>query len=106
MSIFFAQGLRKQPTIMKGPKAGGRPLGPFASFPPFAGLVTFAERSDPIPSRTRPSNALAPMVLGLKTWESRPLPGLRRAESSFFSLLSHMNGGLRQAKAAVCLWRG
>ena len=59
----------------------------FASFSPFAGLVTFAERSDPIPSRTRPSNAFAPMVLCLKTWESRPLPGLRRAESSSFRCL-------------------
>src|ERR1700682_3475873 len=56
----------------------------FASFPPFAGLVTFAERLDPIPSRTRPSNAFAPMVLCLKTWESRPLPGLRRAGSCSF----------------------
>ena len=44
----------------------------------FAGLVTFAERSDPIPSRTRPSNAQAPMVLCLKTWESRSSPGLQR----------------------------
>ena len=46
----------------------------------FAGLVTFAERSDPIPSRTRPSNAQAPMVLCLKTWESRSSPGLQRTE--------------------------
>ncbi len=46
---------------------------------PFAGLVTFAQRQDPIPSRTRPSNAEAPMVLCLKTWESRSLPGLPRA---------------------------
>ncbi len=53
----------------------------FASFPPFAGLVTFAERSDPIPSRTRPSNASAPMVLCLKTWESRSPPGLPRANN-------------------------
>jgi hypothetical protein len=35
---------------------------------------------DPIPSRTRPSNALAPMVLCLKTWESRPSPGLQRTD--------------------------
>ena len=35
-----------------------------------------AKRSDPIPSRTRPSNASAPMVLCLKTWESRSSPGL------------------------------
>ena len=44
----------------------------------FAGLVASAERSDPIPSRTRPSNASAPMVLCLKTWESRSSPGLQR----------------------------
>jgi hypothetical protein len=31
---------------------------------------------DPIPSRTRPSNPSAPMVLSLKTWESRSLQGL------------------------------
>ena len=51
-----------------------------ASPPFFAGLVTFAQRQDPIPSRTRPSNAEAPMVLCLKTWESRSLPGLRRTD--------------------------
>ena len=39
-----------------------------------------AERQDPIPSRTRPSNAPAPMVLCLKTWESRSSPGLQRTE--------------------------
>src|SRR5947209_13040804 len=49
---------------------------------PFAGLVAFAKRQDPIPSRTRPSNASAPMVLCLKTWESRSLPGLPKAEES------------------------
>ena len=37
-----------------------------------------ARRSDPIPSRTRPSNASAPMVLCLKTRESRSSPGLPR----------------------------
>ena len=31
---------------------------------------------DPIPSRTRPSNSSAPMVLSLKAWESRSLQGL------------------------------
>ena len=39
-------------------------------------------RSDPIPSRTRPSNAQAPMVLCLKTWESRSSPGLQRTHST------------------------
>jgi hypothetical protein len=48
------------------------------SFLSFAGLVAFAKRLNPIPSRTRPLNASAPMVLCLKTWESRSLPGLLR----------------------------
>jgi len=62
--------------------AGGAPPHRKASFasPFFAGLVALARRSDPIPSRTRPSNALAPMVLCLKTWESRSSPGLQRTE--------------------------
>ena len=51
-----------------------------SSEPFFAGLVAFARRQDPIPSRTRPSNALAPMVLCLKTWESRSSPGLPRTD--------------------------
>src|SRR5947209_20001672 len=47
----------------------------------FAGLVVIARSPYPIPSRTRPSNSSAPMVLSLKTWESRSLPGLRRTAS-------------------------
>ena len=35
---------------------------------------------DPIPSRTRPSNSSAPMVLSLKTWESRSLQGLPKTD--------------------------
>src|SRR6187399_1463548 len=51
----------------------------FASFETFlAGLVVFAERLNPIPSRTRPLNSPAPMVLSLKAWKSRSLPGLPR----------------------------
>ena len=61
--------------ILRFPISGFRPRYPF-----FAGLVALARRSDPIPSRTRPSNALAPMVLCLKTWESRSSPGLPRTE--------------------------
>ena len=53
---------------------------PYCLLPSFAGLVALARRSDPIPSRTRPSNALAPMVLCLKTWESRSSPGQQRTE--------------------------
>ena len=58
-----------------------RPEKPVLLHPFFAGLVALARRSDPIPSRTRPSNALAPMVLCLKTWESRSSPGLQRTDN-------------------------
>ena len=44
----------------------------------FAGLVVVARSLNPIPSRTRPLNSSAPMVLRLKTRESRSLPGLQR----------------------------
>src|SRR5690606_1209677 len=37
---------------------------------------------DPIPSRTRPSNPSAPMVLSLKAWESRSLQGLPKPHAS------------------------
>jgi hypothetical protein len=50
--------------------------------PCFAGLVAPARSPNPIPSRTRPLNSSAPMVLGLKTWESRSLPGLPSTASS------------------------
>ena len=40
----------------------------------------------PIPFRTRPLNSSAPMILRLKTRESRSLPGLPSAES----LISHV----------------
>src|SRR5215470_13850383 len=47
----------------------------------FAGLVVLAGSLNPIPSRTRPSKSPAPMVLSLKTWKSRSLPGLPRTET-------------------------
>src|ERR1700761_2599116 len=47
----------------------------------FAGLVVLARSMNPIPSRTRPLNSSAPMVLWLKPWESRSLPGLPRTRS-------------------------
>src|SRR6476661_903414 len=49
---------------------------------PFAGLVAMAGCPNPIPSRTRSLNASAPMVLCLKTWESRSLPGLQNAQGA------------------------
>ena len=47
----------------------------------FAGLVVLARSFNPIPSRTRPLNSSAPMVLWLKPWESRSLPGLQRTKT-------------------------
>src|ERR1700734_4303679 len=49
-------------------------------FPFFADLVVIARSLYPIPSRTRPSKSSAPMVLSLKAWKSRSLPGLQRTE--------------------------
>ena len=40
-------------------------------------LVIIAKGPYPIPFRTRKSSPSAPMVLCLKTWESRTLPGLK-----------------------------
>src|SRR3954453_15615224 len=46
----------------------------------FAGLVVIARIPNPIPSRTRPLNSSAPMVLSLKAWEGGALPGLPRTD--------------------------
>src|SRR5215510_12180261 len=58
--------------------------------PFLAGLVVFAERLNPIPSRTRPLNFPAPMVLSLKAWKSRSLPGLPRTLLRTLLLLNTM----------------
>ena len=50
-----------------------------------ADLVIMAGWLHPIPFRTRPRNAPAPMVLRLKTRESRSLPGLQRRHLNFAS---------------------
>src|SRR5262249_53211423 len=50
------------------------------TIPSFADLVVIARSLYPIPSRTRPSKSSAPMVLSLKAWKSRSLPGLPRTE--------------------------
>ena len=42
--------------------------------------MVLAGSLNPIPSRTRPLNSPAPMVLSLKTWKSRSLPGLPKTE--------------------------
>src|SRR5207237_10620999 len=49
--------------------------------PCFAGLVVIAGEFHPIPFRTRPLKPPAPMVLRLKTRESRSPPGLPNTES-------------------------
>ena len=42
----------------------------------FPGLVVIARAKHPAPFRTRPLSAAAPMVLRLKTWESKSPPDL------------------------------
>jgi hypothetical protein len=45
--------------------------------------VVIARSLYPIPFRTRPSKSSAPMVLSLKAWKSRTLPGLPRTDFLF-----------------------
>ena len=47
----------------------------------FVDLVVIAERLHTIPFRTRKLRAPAPMVLCLKAWESRTLPGLQNVKA-------------------------
>src|SRR5215831_8406679 len=64
----------------------------------FAGLVVLARSLNPIPSRTRPLNSSAPMVLWLKPWESRSLPGLpRTSNSSLHVIINNAAFPLRDA---------
>jgi hypothetical protein len=60
-----------------------RPLSSDIRYPSSAGLVVLAGSPYPIPSRTRPLNFPAPMVLSLKTWKSRSLPGPPRTLNLF-----------------------
>src|SRR5260221_14195312 len=57
----------------------------------FAGLVVLARSLNPIPSRTRPLNSSAPMVLWLKPWEIRSLPGLPRTKQFLFTCHDRKN---------------
>src|ERR1044071_6871240 len=57
----------------------------------FAGLVVSARSLNPIPSRTRPLNSSAPMVLWLKPWESRSLPDLPRTRFSSLRVMIEQN---------------
>ncbi len=65
---------------MSGGKLVFCPLSSVLRHPFLAGLVVIARSLYPIPSRTRPSKSSAPMVLSLKAWKSRSLPGLPRTE--------------------------
>src|SRR3977135_215329 len=79
--------------------------------PSFAGLVVVAGSLNPIPSRTRPLNFPAPMVVRLKTRESRSLPGLPRTEFLLHDI-EHKNrrgffrGGFFMPGSILCLQSG
>src|ERR1700761_8851905 len=68
----------------------------------FAGLVVLARSLNPIPSRTRPLNSSAPMVLWLKPWESRSLPGLPRTKQFLFRCHDHTNAALLLGRGVFC----
>ena len=51
-------------------------------------MVVIALAKHPIPSRTRPLRANTPMVLRLKTWESRSPPNLARSQRSLMTIQS------------------
>jgi hypothetical protein len=59
-----------------------------------------------MPSRTRPSKSSAPMVLSLKAWKSRSLPGLPKTEHPHHDIQNAKNPGV--FRGAFCLhpsWR-
>src|SRR5205807_6963712 len=68
----------------------------------FAGLVVLARSLNPIPSRTRPLNSSAPMVLWLKPWESRSLPGLPRTKQFLFTCHDQTKRRLPQGRRRFC----
>ena len=53
-------------------------------------LVIIAKGQYPIPFRTRKSSPSAPMVLCLKTWESRTLPGNKYFKFFFMKVVSSL----------------
>ena len=57
---------------------------------------------NPIPSRTRPLNPVAPMVLSLKTWESRSPPGPQRTRH--LSKTKQQNAPVHIKHGGVCVW--
>src|ERR1700687_4514303 len=68
----------------------------------FAGLVVLARSLNPIPSRTRPLNSSAPMVLWLKPWESRSLPGLPRTKQFLFTCHVRTNAASPRGGGVFC----
>src|SRR5215210_3701652 len=68
----------------------------------FAGLVVLARSLNPIPSRTRPLNSSAPMVLWLKPWESRSLPGLPRTDQPLHDLTNTTTPSLPGRRFCLC----
>src|SRR5262245_40423352 len=70
----------------------------------FAGLVVLARSLNPIPSRTRPLNSSAPMVLWLKPWESRSLPGLPRTMNFLFTCHDQTERRLPSGRRRFCFW--
>src|SRR5262249_17241972 len=91
IALIFNAHLNEWKDRVCGAGSSGQARGLRAGFahacfkPSFAGLVVLAGSLYPIPSRTRPLNFPAPMVLSLKTWKSRSLPGLPRTEASLRS---------------------
>src|SRR5215471_72865 len=77
--------LKRSVTTERDAGARARQLASFSLS--FAGLVVLARSLNPIPSRTRPLNSSAPMVLWLKPWESRSLPGLPRTSIPLYGFL-------------------
>jgi hypothetical protein len=58
---------------------------------------------NPIPSRTRPLNSSAPMVLWLKPWESRSLPGLPKTKQFLLTCHDQRNAALLREAAFLFL---
>jgi hypothetical protein len=74
-------------------------------FPFFADLVALAGGLNPIPSRTRPLNSPAPMILSLKAWKSRSLPGLPRTEKLLDTMTDTKNPPRKRGGFFVCVRR-
>src|SRR5438045_3461671 len=71
--------------------------------PSFAGLVVLAGSLNPIPSRTRPLNSPAPMILSLKAWKSRSLPGLPKTEILLDTMIEYEKA-LAETRGLLSFW--